>query len=175
MTSPIPAAWRTTYSENRELGIPGQIYGERVFEGITSGWCATALRAGVGLVDGVAAEPGEYALPGAASTAAQFAGVVLHQHGKDDGDDLTAGQLYAANQDFPLYRKGWVIVRVGQVALVRNGPIYLVIDTAGGDVLGEFRGSADGTNTVRLDNTRPVRVHIAGAAAGVAVLELGMP
>lgn len=73
---------------------------------------------------------------------------VINQ-GSTDFDDVDA---YPPGRDMAVQADGLVAMRNnGSVAANRGDAVYCVVNTAGGDELGEARSDADGGNTVLLD------------------------
>ncbi len=103
-------------------------------------------------------------LPATDSVDADFVGVTLYELNRVHDNDIPQ------NQDRPL-----TVVTKGPLYLVAqngasvNDPVYVVINSAGGDTVGGFRSTADSTNTVLLTGAKFISAATAGGLAKVAL------
>lgn len=93
------------------------------------------------------------ALP-AAADAADIGGVSVREFQfTNQGSRLNAAtDVIPPGSDFAAGREGKILMKNnGSVASARGGLVYVVINTAGGDELGEARSDDDGANSIPLD------------------------
>lgn len=87
------------------------------------------------------------------ATAAQLVGVVIRPAGQivnTGSSDLTVDPAFEAGDMVPVGTDGTIqVTNHGSVASVRNGAVFVVVNTAGGQEVGLSRADADGGNTVQ--------------------------
>lgn len=107
----------------------------------------------------------QVALPGAASTDANIAGVSLYELNRVHTD---AG--IPENEDRPIsvvnHGTLWVVAQNGASV---GDPVHVVINAAGGDTVGGFRSAAETTNTVQMTGAKFISSAAAGGLAKIAI------
>lgn len=93
-------------------------------------------------------------LPDAVAEAA-INGIILrsYAHANQQSSLASAVDAVQVGEMVDLAYEGGVIMENVGAAALPNGVVHVVINTAGGDQLGEARGDADGGNTVAMDAT----------------------
>lgn len=141
--SATPSAGTTaTVTTTTAAGASTVPFGRAVIAGTTlDGITAIALPSGVSnefLVLGVTARPqGQFESEGSPLSSAE--------------DGIPGGRMCDVAFDGPIN-----VVNRGDVATVKGGVVYMVVNTAGGDPLGGFRSDDDGANSIPLSQ---IRVH----------------
>ena len=87
-----------------------------------------------------------------ASTAADFAGVVIDAVKSSFTFPATSPGSYAPNEAVAVFERGSVNVINADNAAKLGGKVYIRITAAAGKNIGDFEATADGTNNVRLTN-----------------------
>ena len=157
---------QTSYDYTHPIGFPGMLadsartkMAESYFSEETG---STEIPLGVMVRQGTA-DKGCLKLT---ATTNVLVGVTLHHHANVYG----TGGGYTTKQPVPVLTKGRVIVTV-EDAVTKSSAVYVRAVATGGEVAGAFRGTADGTDTIRLWGAR---FRASASAAGLTILEFDM-
>jgi hypothetical protein len=179
---------QTTYPFDYASNIKGTLKGPRggAFSPVTV-FSDEAIGFGVGLrligyddegTGNLMNQTHKVAMPTAGTTAAQFFGVSEFRHQESTNPRQfmtelasTADSNFKAKTPFPCRRRGYIKV-YSETAVAFGDSVFWRIATNGTLTAGNFRASADGTNTVQLTS---VRWDGTLTAAGLIYLEMLLP
>ncbi len=107
------------------------------------------------------------------NVAAAFAGVTHFSH---SGSDDTTQTGIPAKTPANIKTKGRILVLV-ETAVTPASQVHMRHANAGAspEAIARFRATADGADTVRVDDVHSVKFESSAAAGGLAVLALNMP
>ena len=116
-----------------------------------------AIKPGRAVVNGTAAR--SCAGVGGSTTAAQIIGISVRSMAVENNaagsDEYGVGDVASIMEDGKIFAKC-----VGGAA--KGATVYVVINVAGGDELGQLRGTADSTNTIQLNQAKWTEAVAAG-------------
>jgi hypothetical protein len=117
-----------------------------------------------------AQDPSIPALASAAgAAAADLIGITVRTHGQlinsgNADNTVNVSEAFPASDMVPVHYQGsMTVTNVGTVASVANGPVFAVVNTAGGNLDGQSRADADGGNTVQAPGAYWVQPTAVGA------------
>lgn len=138
----------TNYTQSMPAGVAGGLYDltEHVVDSRMNGESATALKPGMGVVQG--AVPGKAVkLPATGATAEKFEGIVLNDVNREL--DMQGELKLQPKSTVSVMRSGRIWVRLASGVAPKYGdPVFLVINGAG---LGCFKTAADSANTLQIN------------------------
>lgn len=151
---------QTTYNEKMDVSFEGMLADSGRIDALSALIEGSDI-AGFGLA--VKRGTAENQVAALSANTDKVAGVVIHKH-------VESG-LLEEFEDVSILRKGRIVVKVEE-AVVAGDPVFVRAVTAGLEVAGAFRKSADSTDCIALTNCE----FVTGAGiGGLAVVDLNLP
>ena len=139
-----------TFNQYRDNAYEGQVANIMEADVLSRKVETAALPFGKAVVSGTGER--SCAPVGGASTAADVIGFSVRTMAVENNSSDNAE--YAIGEVASIIKRGGLFVKCGTGGASKDASVFVVINVAGGDAIGDLRGTADGANTIELNQVK---------------------